>query len=198
MPSAARLNHRHQPSTTSTVSSSSSSSSSRPALQRILTNSPSNAVHLSRSTAPTSRRVRSHWFSHFAVHWRRSSRTSKLLFASTLALVAIQVTLVLDKQCAGCPLTPRTHNRWLQRSWCWLSLGTCIAISLYESFWQCISCVYFFQHRYLFIYILPQDDGGNNNRNNKNNKKTFVIILTKTLILVQILLLMPRQVPRIC
>lgn len=109
MPPAARLNHRHQPSTTSTVSSSSSSSSSRPALQRILTNSPSNAVHLSRSAAPTSRRVRSHWFSHFAVHWRRSSRTSKLLFASTLALVAIQVTLVHDKQCAGCPLT-RGHT----------------------------------------------------------------------------------------
>ncbi|KAG2219847.1 hypothetical protein INT45_000734 [Circinella minor] len=87
-----RLNHRHQPSTTSTTSSTSSSSSStRPALQHILTNSPSNAVHLSRSTARTSRRVRSHWFSHFAFNWRRSSRTSKLFLASSMTLMAVQV-----------------------------------------------------------------------------------------------------------
>ncbi|KAI9278188.1 hypothetical protein BDA99DRAFT_491421 [Phascolomyces articulosus] len=87
-----RLNHRHQPSTTSTTSSTSSSSSStRPALQHILTNSPSNAVHLSRSTARTSRRVRSHWFSHFALNWRRSSRTSKLFLASSMTLMAVQV-----------------------------------------------------------------------------------------------------------
>ncbi|KAI8141591.1 hypothetical protein BJV82DRAFT_618356 [Fennellomyces sp. T-0311] len=91
MPSTTRLSHRHQPSTTSTTSSTSSSSSTRPALQRILTNSPSNAVHLSRSTARTSRRVRSHWFSHFALNWRRSSRSSKLFLASSMTFMAVQV-----------------------------------------------------------------------------------------------------------
>lgn len=91
MPSSATLNHRHQPSTTSTTSSTSSTSSTRPALQRILTNSPSNAVHFSRSAAPTSRRVRSHWFTHFAFNWRRSSRTSKLFLAASLVMMALQV-----------------------------------------------------------------------------------------------------------
>lgn len=85
------LSHRHLPSTTSTTSSSSSSSSNRPALPHVLTNSPSNAVHLSRSTARTSRRVRSHWFTHFALNWRRSSRYSKFVFAYSLVLLTLQV-----------------------------------------------------------------------------------------------------------
>ncbi|OAD73804.1 hypothetical protein PHYBLDRAFT_186934 [Phycomyces blakesleeanus NRRL 1555(-)] len=89
------LSHRYQPST-STHSSGSSASSTRPALPQILTHSPSNAVHLSRSTARTSRRVRSHWVTHFTHSWRRSSRTSKLYLASSLTLVALQVIA-----CAG-------------------------------------------------------------------------------------------------
>ncbi|CAO3588730.1 unnamed protein product [Absidia cylindrospora] len=94
------LSHRHRPSTTSTSSSSSSSSSStRPALPRVLTNSPSNAVHLSRSTARTSRRVRSHWISHFALNWRRSSRYSKFVFAYSLTLLALQVLATVVVLC---------------------------------------------------------------------------------------------------
>ncbi|KAI8394288.1 uncharacterized protein BYT42DRAFT_554101 [Radiomyces spectabilis] len=86
-----RLNHRHQPSTSSTGSSASSSSSTRPALPQILTHSASNAVHISRSTAPTSRRVRSHWFTHFALNWRRSSRASKFILSFSMTLVAVQI-----------------------------------------------------------------------------------------------------------
>lgn len=86
-----RLSHRHQPSNLSFSSASSSSSSTRPALPQILTNSASNAVNFSRSTAPTSRRVRSHWFTHFVLNWRRSSRSSKLLLGCSMTLVAIQV-----------------------------------------------------------------------------------------------------------
>ncbi|KAI8071238.1 hypothetical protein BC940DRAFT_293941 [Gongronella butleri] len=94
------LSHRHQPSTTSTASSSSSSSSdNRPALPRILTNSPSNAVHLSRSTARTSRRVRTHWFTHFALTWRQSSRYSKILFAYSLTLLSLQVIATVAVLC---------------------------------------------------------------------------------------------------
>ncbi|KAI8093737.1 uncharacterized protein BX664DRAFT_330460 [Halteromyces radiatus] len=99
MPST-HLSHRHQPSTTSSTSSSSSSSSStRPALPRVLTNSPSNAVHLSRSTARTSRRVRSHWFTHFALNWRRSSRYSKFVFIYSLTLLALQVLATVIVLC---------------------------------------------------------------------------------------------------
>jgi hypothetical protein len=86
-----RLSHRHQPSNLSFSSASSSSSSTRPALPQILSNSASNAVNFTRSTAPTSRRVRSHWFTHFVLNWRRSSRSSKLLLGCSMTLVAIQI-----------------------------------------------------------------------------------------------------------
>ncbi|KAG1054285.1 hypothetical protein G6F46_001650 [Rhizopus delemar] len=85
-----RLSHRHQPSSTS-FSSGSSSSSTRPALPQILSNSASNAVNFTRSATSTSRRVRSHWFTHFVLNWRRSSRSSKLHLGFTMTLVAIQV-----------------------------------------------------------------------------------------------------------
>ncbi|KAI8973319.1 hypothetical protein BDF20DRAFT_914779 [Mycotypha africana] len=90
MPSATRLSHRHQPSNSS-LSSTSSSSSTRPALPQILTSSATNAVNFSRSTTPTSRRVRSHWFTHFVLNWRRSSRSSKLLLGLSMTLVGIQI-----------------------------------------------------------------------------------------------------------
>lgn len=97
------LSHRHQNSTTSSTSSTSSSSSSaRPALPRILTNSPSNAVHLSRSTARTSRRVRSNWFTHFALTWRRSSRYSKIVFGYSLTLLTVQVSKDLYQYICTC------------------------------------------------------------------------------------------------
>lgn len=91
MPSNTSLNHRHQPSNLSFSSASSSSSSTRPALPQILSNSASNAVNFSRSTAPTSRRVRSHWFTHFVLNWRRSSRQSKLLLGCSMTLVGMQI-----------------------------------------------------------------------------------------------------------
>ncbi|CAO3668679.1 unnamed protein product [Rhizopus microsporus] len=86
-----RLCHRHQPSSTSFSSASSSSSSTRPALPQILSNSASNAVNFTRSATSTSRRVRSHWFTHFVLNWRRSSRSSKLILGFSMTLVAIQV-----------------------------------------------------------------------------------------------------------
>ncbi|KAG2192245.1 hypothetical protein INT47_010046 [Mucor saturninus] len=88
MPST-RLSHRHLSNVS--FSSSSSSSSTRPALPQILSNSASNAVNFSRSTAPTSRRVRTHWFTHFILNWRRSSRSSKLLLGFSMTLLIIQV-----------------------------------------------------------------------------------------------------------
>ncbi|KAI8643679.1 hypothetical protein BD408DRAFT_145667 [Parasitella parasitica] len=91
MPSNTSLSHRHQPSNLSFSSASSSSSSTRPALPQILSNSASNAVNFSRSTAPTSRRVRSHWFTHFVLNWRRSSRQSKLLLGCSMTLVGMQI-----------------------------------------------------------------------------------------------------------
>lgn len=91
MPSTTRLNHRHQVSNLSFSSASSSASSTRPALPQILSNSASNAVNFSRSAAPTSRRVRSHWFTHFVLNWRRSSRSSKLLLGLSMTSIAIQV-----------------------------------------------------------------------------------------------------------
>ncbi|KAG2191013.1 hypothetical protein INT46_010199 [Mucor plumbeus] len=91
MPSSTSLNHRHQPSNLSFSSASSSSSSTRPALPQILSNSASNAVNFTRSTAPTSRRVRSHWFTHFVLNWRRSSRQSKLLLGCSMTLVGMQI-----------------------------------------------------------------------------------------------------------
>ncbi|KAI8876704.1 hypothetical protein K501DRAFT_49410 [Backusella circina FSU 941] len=94
MPSTTRLNHRHQPSdfSFSSGSTTSSNNSTRPALPQILHTSATNAVQFSRrSTAPTSRRVRSHWFTHFVLNWRRSSPSSKLILGSNIALLAIQV-----------------------------------------------------------------------------------------------------------
>ncbi|GAA5817762.1 hypothetical protein MFLAVUS_011315 [Mucor flavus] len=91
MPSTTTLSHRHQPSNLSFSSASSSSSSTRPALPQILSNSASNAVNFTRSTAPTSRRVRSHWFAHFVLNWRRSSRSSKLILGFSMTFVAIQI-----------------------------------------------------------------------------------------------------------
>lgn len=90
-PTTTRLSHRHQPSNLSFSSASSSSSSTRPALPQILSNSASNAVNFTRSTAPTSRRVRSHWFTHFVLNWRRSSRSSKLLLSLSMIFVAVQI-----------------------------------------------------------------------------------------------------------
>ncbi|KAG1445191.1 hypothetical protein G6F56_009998 [Rhizopus delemar] len=86
-----RLSHRHQPSNTSFSSASSSSSSTRPALPQILSNSATNAVNFTRSATSTSRRVRSHWFTHFVLNWRQSSRSSKLHLGFTMTLVGIQL-----------------------------------------------------------------------------------------------------------
>ncbi|KAI9478461.1 MAG: hypothetical protein EXX96DRAFT_570966 [Benjaminiella poitrasii] len=91
MPSTTRLSHRHQSSTLSFSSASSSSSSTRPALPQILSNSATNAVNFTRSAAPTSRRVRSHWFTHFVLNWRRSSRSSKLWMGFSMSFVIIQI-----------------------------------------------------------------------------------------------------------
>ncbi|KAI8380225.1 hypothetical protein BD560DRAFT_323838 [Blakeslea trispora] len=92
MPSTTRLSHRHQPSNLS-FSSASSTSSTRPALPQILTHSASNAVNFTRSATPTSRRVRSHWFTHFVLNWRRSSRQSKWLLGLSITFTAIQVVV---------------------------------------------------------------------------------------------------------
>ncbi|KAI7903058.1 uncharacterized protein BX663DRAFT_509416 [Cokeromyces recurvatus] len=91
MPSTTRLSHRHQSSNLSFSSASSSSSSTRPALPQILSNSATNAVNFTRSAAPTSRRVRSHWFTHFVLNWRRSSRSSKLWMGFSMTFVIIQI-----------------------------------------------------------------------------------------------------------
>ncbi|KAI9008970.1 hypothetical protein CLU79DRAFT_775436 [Phycomyces nitens] len=69
----------------------SSITQSQPDLPRILTIAPSNAVHLSRSTTPTSRRVRSHWLAHFVSNWTQSSRSSKILFILSFVVFTLQV-----------------------------------------------------------------------------------------------------------
>ncbi|RUS28951.1 hypothetical protein BC938DRAFT_481243 [Jimgerdemannia flammicorona] len=98
---ATSTNRIRPPSISTRRSNFGSSAHSQPAtpssaipLPQILANAPASVGAAAvRATAPTSRRVRRHWFGYTADNWRQISRTSKLLLLFSLVTTVLQIII---------------------------------------------------------------------------------------------------------